>query len=77
MELSSILHPASIKLQNSKLGIRGGQFVRAALLVLWVLNFPYSVSYINLSFGQPIYGLVFCVVCITYILDGLCLDLIP
>ena len=36
MELGSILHPASIKLQNSKLGIRGSQFARAALLVLWV-----------------------------------------
>ena len=28
----------------------------------WILllNFPYSVSYVNLSIGQPIYGLVFC-----------------
>ena len=25
-----------------------------------LLNFPYSVSYDNLSIGQPIYGLVFC-----------------
>ena len=46
------------------------------LAVIWesqytVLNFPYLVSYVNLSIEQPMYGLVFCSVCITCVLWSL------